>query len=246
MGTSQDDETGMQLLGHRYYLPKLGRFLTQDPIGQEGGLNLYEYCSSNPLSSVDPDGRQRQNIFGTSNPMAAYNQLLGPLDLNAAKGAALKAAADLGRPIAQVGWWITIVTSNFDPSPFSDLTNAGLSSILGDNAGASASLIAAALPFVSGTSLRIASHAFAPGKWFPHFEKHGAELGFKTSVQYLRGAQDLIAGGEDVLRHTTKSGDVLFYRQATNEFAVLGSNGRIRTYFSPTSRENYWEKQLRR
>jgi len=46
----------MLLLGHRYYLPRLGRFLTQDPIGQAGGLNLYAYCENNPLNKVDPDG----------------------------------------------------------------------------------------------------------------------------------------------------------------------------------------------
>ena len=32
-----DDATGMQTPGARYYLPALGRFLTQDPIGQDGG-----------------------------------------------------------------------------------------------------------------------------------------------------------------------------------------------------------------
>ena len=47
----------MQLLGARYYLPQLGRFLTQDPIGHEGGLNLYAYCGDSPLTRVDPDGK---------------------------------------------------------------------------------------------------------------------------------------------------------------------------------------------
>ena len=32
-GYVDDDATGMQLLGTRYYLAPLGRFLTQDPIG---------------------------------------------------------------------------------------------------------------------------------------------------------------------------------------------------------------------
>ena len=36
-GYQNDDATGMQLLGARFYLPALGRFLTQDLIGQEGG-----------------------------------------------------------------------------------------------------------------------------------------------------------------------------------------------------------------
>ena len=50
--------TGMQLLGAQYYLPLLGRFLTQDPIGHEGGLNLDAYCGNSPLLKVDPDGTQ--------------------------------------------------------------------------------------------------------------------------------------------------------------------------------------------
>ena len=57
-GYITDVQTGMQLLGARYYLPALGRFLTQDPIGHQGGLNLYAYCNNNPLAKVDPDGFQ--------------------------------------------------------------------------------------------------------------------------------------------------------------------------------------------
>ncbi len=55
-GYYSDEESGLQLLGHRYYLPKLGRFLTQDPTGFEGGLNLYEYVNNNPLGAIDPTG----------------------------------------------------------------------------------------------------------------------------------------------------------------------------------------------
>ena len=61
-GYQNDDATGMQLLGARYYLPILGRFLTQDPIGHEGGLNLYAYCDNSPLLRVDPDGTQMRRI----------------------------------------------------------------------------------------------------------------------------------------------------------------------------------------
>ena len=55
-GYVNDDASGMQMLGARYYVPRLGRFLTQDPIGQEGGLNLYAYCSDSPLLRADPKG----------------------------------------------------------------------------------------------------------------------------------------------------------------------------------------------
>ena len=52
------DDTGLDLLGARYYVPALGRFLTRDPVGHQGGLNLYRYCGNNPLTKVDPDGKQ--------------------------------------------------------------------------------------------------------------------------------------------------------------------------------------------
>lgn len=44
-GYYSEDESGLVLLGARFYMPKLGRFLTQDPIGHEAGLNLYQYAS---------------------------------------------------------------------------------------------------------------------------------------------------------------------------------------------------------
>ena len=47
----------MMHMGARFYLPTLGRFLTQDPIGHAGGLNLYAYCDNGPLTRVDPDGK---------------------------------------------------------------------------------------------------------------------------------------------------------------------------------------------
>ena len=55
-GYYKDDSSGMSLLGQRFYHAKIGKFLTQDPIGHSGGLNLYAYCGNGPLVSVDPDG----------------------------------------------------------------------------------------------------------------------------------------------------------------------------------------------
>lgn len=54
-GHFHDAETGLHYNRFRYYDPRLGRYLESDPIGLEGGLNLYAY-TSNPLREVDLRG----------------------------------------------------------------------------------------------------------------------------------------------------------------------------------------------
>ncbi len=53
-GYQTDQDTGFQLLGHRYYDPSTGRFLTRDPA--KDGQNWYDYCRNNPLCWQDPRG----------------------------------------------------------------------------------------------------------------------------------------------------------------------------------------------
>jgi hypothetical protein len=40
----------------RYYDPKLGRFISEDPIGFEAGENFYAYVANNPVLWIDPEG----------------------------------------------------------------------------------------------------------------------------------------------------------------------------------------------
>jgi len=56
VGYYTDNETGLQNLTYRYYNQSTGRFLTPDPIGQNGGINVYSYVRNNPLSYADPLG----------------------------------------------------------------------------------------------------------------------------------------------------------------------------------------------
>ena len=56
-----DTETGLYYLQTRYYDPETGRFISQDDvdfINPEciNGLNLYAYCTNNPVMGYDPDG----------------------------------------------------------------------------------------------------------------------------------------------------------------------------------------------
>jgi RHS repeat-associated protein len=55
-GYESDAHAGLQQLGARLYDPVVGRFISPDPIGFAGGLNLYGYCGGNPVGAVDPSG----------------------------------------------------------------------------------------------------------------------------------------------------------------------------------------------
>lgn len=51
-----DEKTGLSYYGYRFYSPTLGRWLTRDPLGEAGGMNLYGFVRNNPVNYIDPDG----------------------------------------------------------------------------------------------------------------------------------------------------------------------------------------------
>lgn len=52
-GQFMDRWTGLYNYGYRDYSPWLGRWLSRDPIGEKGGINLYAYAGNNPVNLVD-------------------------------------------------------------------------------------------------------------------------------------------------------------------------------------------------
>ena len=54
----QTDPNGLHYMRARYYHARLGRFLSEDPIGFAGGDNFYAYANGNPIRNVDPTGLQ--------------------------------------------------------------------------------------------------------------------------------------------------------------------------------------------
>jgi RHS repeat-associated protein len=50
------EPSGLLYMRARYYDPDTGRFLSEDPLGLEGGVNLYVYAGNNPVNYSDPSG----------------------------------------------------------------------------------------------------------------------------------------------------------------------------------------------
>jgi RHS repeat-associated protein len=53
-----DDGNGLYYMRNRYYDPGMGRFVSEDPIGLNGGFDLYVYARNNPINRRDPFGLQ--------------------------------------------------------------------------------------------------------------------------------------------------------------------------------------------
>jgi RHS repeat-associated protein len=70
-GREWDPETALYYYRARYYDPSIGRFISEDPIGLAGGLNLYAYVGNDPTNEFDPDGLK---------PICIYNIPLGRME----------------------------------------------------------------------------------------------------------------------------------------------------------------------
>ena len=85
-----DTPLRLYLTKHRVYSATLNRFLSPDPLGLEGGLNLYMYGEGNPLMYIDPLG------------LLSWRQV-GYFAGGAVVGAAVATAVVVAAPVAVAG-----------------------------------------------------------------------------------------------------------------------------------------------
>ena len=55
-GRELDSETNLYYYRNRFYNTATGRFITKDPIGLRGGVNVYIYVENNPVNFLDAYG----------------------------------------------------------------------------------------------------------------------------------------------------------------------------------------------
>ncbi len=51
-----DEPTGLTIYPFRFYNPAIGKWMTRDPLGESGDINLYRMTGNNPVNFVDPLG----------------------------------------------------------------------------------------------------------------------------------------------------------------------------------------------
>jgi RHS repeat-associated protein len=87
-----DSDTALYYNRARYYDPTTGRFLSEDPIGFEGGVNHYAYVRNNPTNRVDPNGLCDDKLCAQGLAMANKDQTA--VDRANTQWDTLQAAAD--------------------------------------------------------------------------------------------------------------------------------------------------------
>jgi RHS repeat-associated protein len=92
-----DEETPSAKLyyyGYRFYSPDLGRFISRDPIEEEGGINLYGFVGNSPMSKWDLLGMKTKNcttVSKTINFNVGFpTTRIGLFDVNGSIGVSLQ------------------------------------------------------------------------------------------------------------------------------------------------------------
>lgn len=80
-GQYYDEESGLHYNRFRYCDPEIGRFVSQDPIGLMGGINVYIYAS-NPIEWVDPFGLASKSSFAVRHGPSAPQKINGKFPIN--------------------------------------------------------------------------------------------------------------------------------------------------------------------
>ena len=65
-GKEYNWDTGLFDFRSRDYNPKIGRFISEEPLGIDGP-NLYWYTQNNPVNYIDPNGLETQGYGGSLN-----------------------------------------------------------------------------------------------------------------------------------------------------------------------------------
>ena len=108
------ESNGLYCLQARFYSPVFRRFLSEDPAGFTGGINLYAYTAGDPVNFMDPFGLGRQLTGmqqGLVNVLNAMAGVLSPLRLLMMDG-----FAERGDYQGSLAHFASLGSSSFNPA----------------------------------------------------------------------------------------------------------------------------------
>jgi RHS repeat-associated protein len=242
-GLGYDYYSDLSYARARYYKPELGRFISEDTyegvITNPLTLNLYTYVGNNPLTRIDPSGNDwLDSVSGFLDSLAdeltvgGYGYAIGLIE--DATGTGPNSNPDYFDGKAFYGEYMT------PQSEYEQLALILLPGFKGKVVSNKNSILMPKGMNLSSLNSKLKEPTFAKGQLLNrHFKNHGLDFGPITKEEYLRKAQSffqLTPEGLDVFVNTRKSdGALVFYRQSTNEFGVVTTDGVIKTYYKPST-----------
>ena len=144
-----DGQGELVLTFFRGYDPEIGKWLSADPIGEAGGMNLYAYADGNPVSLSDPFGLCGESEGGFWNQVGGALESLGESLFFASRDPQGAAAAGTDRIINGTFGGGSTVLGNIEP-----LRNAGVyqTGSAADRGGEFMAAYATTLGLVAGAS----------------------------------------------------------------------------------------------
>ncbi len=125
-----EEDIGLYYFEARWYDPKIGRFLSEDPaqldnrifklIQDPQDLNFYGYSRSNPISSIDPNGELRVDATkATQEEIDQFNLALSQLQTDVANNLEIQKYFDV------FGIDLNYILNNSEAGPTVDIGNSG-------------------------------------------------------------------------------------------------------------------------
>ena len=226
----ENDGIGLYYNRARYYDPQLQRFVSEDPIGLNGGPNFYAYAGNGPTNFSDISGLCPLCFVMEG---AEIGSIGGPV------GTAVGAAIGLGLGFAGAYYY---------DQAFPD---AG-----GEQTAASAQAEPTSTPMDPGRAPSGYSNPCAPQGLDPndtwgnpntlakHFADHGADFGAASPNEYAQMASDFLSYSQSAGLPTKigVDGAIRTYDPATNTFGAYNADGSTKTFFKPTPKD-YFDRQ---
>ena len=149
----ENDAEGLLFYRTRYYSSARGRFLSRDPIGFGGGINLYAYAENNPVYWSDAYGLDKcdggssmasnaaidtgifvgQQLGDAGIVRAEYDTVVGPLDQNDSAGRSAAKAAARSKTPPLVRYPLEAMRPSLGPNPAStghaNISNPGANAL---------------------------------------------------------------------------------------------------------------------